>query len=184
MDRLPEWITAIATAATAVAASAAGFIAWVSLRRDAAALPPIIEVSWAWPHEERTIYVAMVFRNRLYETLIIDSIRVVQPKKTTIQSEVPNGRGGTTTVPSTDTKREVKWPIGALGTERSMTQPGAVTYHWFELKPPSTWDGGWLVLQLRISSKALTIRDRRITIKRHIPTTPKTQTDAKASSAG
>jgi hypothetical protein len=52
------------------------------------------------------------------------------------------------------------------------------------LSPPDKWDGGTVKVDLRISSKSLTIRDKRITIKRRISPRPPKQTDEKARSVG
>jgi hypothetical protein len=181
MDRLPEWITSVATAATAVAAAVTGFIAWLALRREAQPLPPVIEISCTWPYKDRTLTLSLVIRNRIYETVTIDSVRVVRPKGMTLNVDIPDGRGGYTSQPTTERERALKWSVGALGTDQSVTQSGDVSYHWLALKPPVDWDGGWIVLEFRISSKALTIRDKRMVIKRQVPTAPKTQTEAKAN---
>lgn len=70
------------------------------------------------------------------------------------------------------------------GTAWSQHGGGDVGYFSFAVWPPASWNGGMLRADLRISSKADTIRDRRITISISTPARPSKQTDEKASMSG
>ena len=50
------------------------------------------------------------------------------------------------------------------------------------LLPPPHWSAGRIKIALRISSRALTIRDKRIVIKRRVSAIQRTQTEANARS--
>jgi hypothetical protein len=84
-----DWITAVSTALTAVAAFAGGAIAWIGLRRDRHAFFPIIEadIKWAKPSgQSRYLILDLIIRNQLYETLTLDTIRVRKPKGSLISA--------------------------------------------------------------------------------------------------
>jgi hypothetical protein len=65
----------------------------------------------------------------------------------------------------------------------SMTGVNVLTRD-FYLWPADFWDGGTLKVALRLSIKALTIRHKRIVIKRRISPRPSRQTDERANNVG
>jgi hypothetical protein len=79
---LADWITASSTAVTAVATAVAGFIAWLAFRRDARSSPPIVEtnIKWADKKLERYIEFRPLIRNQLYETITLDSVKILRPR--------------------------------------------------------------------------------------------------------
>jgi hypothetical protein len=79
--------------------------------------------------------------------------------------------------------------IAPIGFTSDSLHPGvkrkADTYHKeFYISPPDDWGEGSVKIDLRISSKALTIRDRRITIHKRIKPNPISNTDVIANSMG
>jgi hypothetical protein len=68
---LPDWITATATAATALAASIAGLIAWLAFRRDVRASLPIIEADFAWADTNCIAYIWSSVINYMKQSLSI-----------------------------------------------------------------------------------------------------------------
>jgi len=188
--QLSDWITAISTAATAIAATFAGIIAWLSLRRAARAPLPIFEPRFHWSTSEPTIgllQLSLVIRNHLDEAIVVDSVTVKRPRGMTVCSMKYNGYGGAEIKITTDRSSNLGWGVGPPGDYASQAFGGPqrkdVAYQNLYFSVPEGWTGGKAIVVFRVSSMALTIRDKRITITRQVPVAPKTQTEAKASSA-
>jgi hypothetical protein len=185
-DALPDWITAAATAATALASAAAVLFAWLRYRREGRAPLPIIETNLSWDSKDRVV-AKIVVRNQMYETVYVDSVRILSPNGVYIMQEKYNGKGGTDVLPTTDRSQQLEWEIDPLGEVRSsifgrgQMQHSDVAHRWLYFTMPHGWAGGALRLEFRISSAALTIRDKRMVVKRHVPAAIATQTDANAS---
>lgn len=197
MEKFPDWITAVSTALTAVAAIGAGIVAFIGYKRDGQPPLPVIEPTFLWmpPLRGRFIRLDIIARNQLYETIILDSIRIVRPRGMTFATEKqrqlqepPNTR--TRIEKTSDVSRRLEWEIAPIGetathfrgSQFEMTDRTDVHERLFYLSPPEGWDGGIVRIELKLLSKALTIRPRRITIKRQITVAPKMQTEANASS--
>src|SRR5690242_11327226 len=76
----PEWITALATAATAFAAGLTALFGWIGVRRDSRRQLPIVEADVRWNGSGEQVELMLIVRNLLYETLVLHSIAVVAPK--------------------------------------------------------------------------------------------------------
>jgi len=180
---LPNWITAVSTAITGIAAFLTGLFAWLSLRRDRRRDDPIIEANFEWGKSKHAglLGLRVVARNMGYETIVLDSIRVVRPSKMTIcREDYMSGR--LEYFPSPHRKLPLQWTIDPVGSERRVPLTwGDALPHQFYFTPPLGWSSGTVEIELRISSRTLSIRDRRITIKRHVTVAPITKTDASTS---
>lgn len=93
---IADWITAVSTAATAIVAGIAGFIAWLAYRRDARASLPIIEAELMWTKQDVGDYVnlVLIIRNQLYERISLDSAHVRRPKHMTISNTTLTSNSG------------------------------------------------------------------------------------------
>lgn len=193
-----NWITAISTAATAIAAAVAGFIAWQALRRDIVRSLPIVETNLKWISvgDATCLALEIIIRNQLLETISLDTLRIDSPRGSVFggakfvnltgyagqETLAELTRGATNAV----TINQQIDPVGTLRTIASGFPPQKADtwertlYLW----PPEAWDGGIVKVTFRISSKALTIRDKRIARKSRISARPIKQTEAKASKAG
>src|SRR5579863_9219295 len=110
MDKLPDWITAVSTAVTALAAIVAGIIAWLAYHREGRARLPIFEVSHDWDKREdgppRHLF-QVVVRNLMYESITVETVRILKPATATLAREVYNGRGGTNVLDSDDREQNL-----------------------------------------------------------------------------
>lgn len=189
----PEWITAVATGATAFAACIAARIAFLS-RRDVLAPPPVIEATVSrYSHQGDPDFVrfSVTVRNRLDETLIISSVRILKPHGMTFAKAIPSDKPWHPSgryVAMAESTLDGNWsmaPINTVSQSPFAHRLGSTALDVFGsefiLAPPHGWQSGIVSIELRISSAALTICDRRIVVKRHVPAAPKPQTDAKAS---
>jgi hypothetical protein len=175
-----DWITAGATAATALAAIIGGFIAWCGLRRDLNSQLPIVEADFRWMEPAYGEYLALtlVIRNQLYERLVLESARVKRPRHMLISKDTQTGKDGGFggIVKGTLSTVEINRPIAPIGTEtdmfRGMPQRMDVSHVELYLSPPDNWDGGRVIIHLRIASKSLATRPRRVVIKRKIDPRP------------
>ena len=178
---LTDWITAAATVATALATAVAGFAAWRTGRREARSILPIIEptLKRLATASGRHIAVHFVIRNVLYETLIVESARVVSPRATILSKNLQrsldvNARQTEIELGSSN-EANLGWTIGPVGATSAALLPpgmGPRSLDTFTgdiyLTPRPTWKGGEVKIVLVISSKGLTIRRKSVTITRHI----------------
>jgi len=166
---ITDWLTTIATGVTAFAAGLGGLFAWRAYRRDTRHQLPIVELEFRDSSGNKLL--RLLIRNRLPETIDVGTISIRAPRGATLHrdiSEKPSqtlsldqdvGPYGSTVDPiysppdrgliSADTKRidlYVNFPLG--------------------------WKSGNVAIDLLISSRALTLRDKRIVIKR-FTTAPK-----------
>jgi hypothetical protein len=185
---LPDWITATSTGITAVATGAAAFVAWVALRREARASRPIIEPEFYW--FEDYLALKLIIRNQLYETIILDSASVIRPRRSLISKDTKvgpdGGFGGVIKGNSSIIKicREIS-PVGTAREAYSgLMRRTDVSRVDLYLSPPGNWNGGVVKVDLRISSKSLTIRDMRVAINRSVSPKIIKQTDERANNVG
>jgi hypothetical protein len=167
------WITAWATALTAILTGTGGLAAWLSLRRERQRELPIIERSARWSDDHVTVDVTI--RNRLPETITLEEITVLAPRGATIssaygppRSEDP-WRGPGPPVRTTAKTLEKGSEIRPLGTPRGDFHGGDAGRVEFAIWPPASWKQGTLKVALRISSKAGTIRGRRAVLLVVVP---------------
>ncbi len=180
---LPDWITAGATVATALAATVAALAAWQTLRRETKSILPVIEPTLGWMHASwgRYIQVSFVVRNLLYETLIVEEIEVISPRGATVSIELqrsadvnarPSG-----IVPGTSNKVRPDWQVQPFGSEThpSLLPSGfagqaRADVRWDDIYilPPTNWSKGKVKIALLISSRAHTIHKKRVFIEREL----------------
>jgi hypothetical protein len=185
MSSLPDWITAASTAATAIAAFVATIIAWRAYNRDGRAPLPVIEPEFDWSRADGFLSLRVIVRNQIYETVTIESLRVLAPRGATIAQTKPNDKGRSEIIPTADRFRELDWSVAPIG-ETSHSLRGRphrrdVTWEWFYFSLPQSWRGGNVKVEFRISSAMRTIRDRRIVVSRHVKAAPETKIDASAN---
>lgn len=181
----PIWITAGATALTAVLTGTGGFAAWLALNRERQREMPVVERSFTWKDDH--LHLSLTVRNRLAETLVLDSIQIAFPRRSTVSSQhgkITDSYGNPgPPVPGERPLLECRHEVNAYGASRSNHSAGDTAYWSFALWPPAGWTGGRVVVVLRLSSKAETIRSRRIVIKGRVPTDPKTLDGDRAKAA-
>jgi len=68
--QLTDWITAGATAITAVATGVAGLVAYLALRRDSTKELPVVEAILKPAGKSDALSLQAVIRNRIAETLV------------------------------------------------------------------------------------------------------------------
>lgn len=179
MGSVPSWITATATVATAILTGTGGLAAWVVLLRERGKEMPIIERSFRWRDDH--LLVSLVVRNRLHEAITLDSIKVIKPGGATINWPTgPSDRAGDVGPPMAGDGPllNVGYSAAPLGTPRPQHFGSGDTGFWsFSIWPEPSWSGGAIKLVLRISSKAETIRNRRVVIKSMIPAKPSSSND-------
>lgn len=85
---LTDWITAISTAITAIAAAVAGAIAWRALIKDARRSLPIVEadMKWVTAGSVSCVELKVTIRNPLFETMTWDSLQIEQPRRSVFAS--------------------------------------------------------------------------------------------------
>jgi hypothetical protein len=190
---IADWITAASTAATAIAAALAGWIAFAALRRDTKASLPTIETDIRWCAEadgEQYILLEVLIRNPRWETIIIESAKVVAPRNATISDKFKYVNGTMVRqIRGDGSSIDMNVRVGSYGSESDLFSPGRpqrsdICRHEIYLLPPPDWSEGSMRVDLRISSKALTIRHKRIVIRRRIGARPKRQIEENANNQG
>ena len=188
-----DWITAVATAATSLAAGCAAFIAWRAYRRDIKMSEPIVEAEVDWGEAAFADYVCLtlVISNQLDHRITVDSITAVRPKGMYAALETRKDFYGDLVKlqPGLSQKREIGYEIQSFGTSTDFYSPGTtrrydIYKNAFYFSPPGHWNGGPVKFALRISSKAVTARDIRIVIHKRINVVQRMQIDENANSAG
>ena len=184
----------MSTAATGVFAAIGSVIAYRSYKRDIAAGFPRVEPDLKWSHDEvlgSYVGVQIFLVNRLDETLEITSAAVRKPRRSKISlGEWKVNKTGFNSYYATKAKGnnvEMKAEVSEAGSGWNDAGPfgrADRTQLRFCVYPPRRWLGGSLRIDLRISSKALTIRDKRIVVQRRLA--PKTSSikDDVAKSTG
>lgn len=172
------WITAGATVLTAVLTGTGGVAAWLALRRERQKEMPVVERSFYWQDDH--VLLALTVRNRLAETLVLNSIQIASPPRFTVSpphSTSTNLYGDPgPPIRGERSLLECRHEVNAYGSLRSNHSTGDTAYWSFALWPPEGWQGGKVVVVLRMSSKAETIRSRRIVIKGSVPADPRSAT--------
>lgn len=171
---LSGWITAAATGVTAVLTGTGGLAAWIVLRRERRREMPIVERAVRWEGER--LWLVLAIRNRLPETIMLDRIEVTSPREATISPQfgsTVDALGGRT--PSERGTKPHIMPgslISPVGTARNEYTPGDTGYLNFPIWPPVSWSSGELWVALWISSKAGTIRSRRVRFRLRVEERP------------
>lgn len=177
---LPNWITAVATVATAI-------IAYLGFWRTR--VRPVIETNeLLWntsPEQLQYLELRVAVRNPLWETLIIRSVCVKRPKKSTfavLGGPIPYDP----IIQATELhKLKLNWEIGAIGelyeNAPSRYAPSNILYRSIYIIPPPDWLGGEVKIIFCLSSMASTMRDKRIVIRKHVKAAAKRITDDTAS---
>lgn len=180
----PDWITAVSTALTAIAAGAAGIFGYVAFRRESTKQLPLIETTFKPIKNSKAISLHAVIRNRLTETIVVNSLMVTKPLGFRIGKSDPQGMSRDKASAELPLDLEVE-PLGSILRGAPFDgMPDDTAGIRLLLFPPENWSHGLVKLEFCISSKALTIRDKRIVIKRRISAIPATHTDANAKSNG
>jgi hypothetical protein len=176
---LTDWITALSTAATFVAVAIGSWMAFIALQAQNRRLLPTIEPEIQGPYANAEIGDYLIVKlwivNRLDEEIVIDRVRVTEPRKALISrgsvdpARRENGRqaarGSKNIVESNFKIREVGSTF-SLGPDRQ--QPLHKGWLTLFVSPPQGWRSGKLRLDVFVSSNADTIRNKRITIKRYV----------------
>lgn len=193
---LTDWITAVSTAITAIAAAIAGAIAWRALIKDTRRSLPIVEadMKWVMVGSASCVELKVTIRNPLFETITWDSLQIERPRRSVFaKARFANLTGysgqetlveltrGTLNNATINAELDPAGTIrsGPTGRDHKTDMLERTIYLW----PPETWDGGIVKVAFRLSGKALTIRDKRIARKSRISARPAKQTDANANKA-
>lgn len=174
---LSDWITAAATAATALFAAITGWAAMQAYRREVKPDFPVVELDSKWSIEGEIgphIIIRFTILNRLDETLVVQECTIEKPKMVAISDGIISSGG--MLVPSRGVGQRIRLNYNV---HRSETFSFALF-----LSPPEDWHHGEIVAQFLISSKASTIRNKRIVTRSIIPAATHMQTDAKAIKYG
>jgi hypothetical protein len=180
-----DWVTAISTAGTAVAASAAGIAAWLGYRRDSRLWRPVIETKTEWRalSGENCIVSNVIVRNQLRETIVVKSARAIKPRGMTMtDTPVRNRNGGAGE--TVEINRSIN-PVGSntggspLGQALGVQPTDLATFD-FYLLPPPQWSAGRIAVEVRIEMRSVATRAKRMVIKRRITAVNNTHTDANA----
>jgi|SRR6266480_890623 len=171
----PNWITAVATAFTGLTGGIIAGLAWFAVRRDNRAQLPIVEPGHCY-WEGGKIRARIFVRNRLRETLTIESAYVRRPRP----SRIARREDGTFCKVANLTDR-----IRPTG-DGDQVQPNQLQSGpgWLDLwiEPRSGWQSGEIAITLRISSMARTIRHKRIVTKAFVQAPRSSPTAANAKS--
>lgn len=188
-----DWVTAISTATTAMIA---GLAVWFGLLRDKRARLPVVEHDAEWRSLGGEDYICfhVTVRNRLYEMINIRFARVSRPRGATLfdlsmierdhsnrPARLPRSSSATLII-----NRDVR-PIGDVPSRAADEGPfvaSRVDVQFFDiyLRPPPHWSSGRTAIELRISSRASTIRDKRIIIRRRMEAINASNADESARS--
>jgi hypothetical protein len=172
---LTDWITSGSTFGTMIVA---GMAAWATLamyRRDVRREMPIIEPDFGRKTDPTLgdyVEVNLKIVNRLEETLLVSSVTVDRPRSAMITRGGPgvgqSGYRGQVPTPSIKRTIDLDWPVQPSGSYDAKFMEAFVpavrtdvARRTFYLLPPPSWDEGIVRMTLTVSSKALTIRDKR-----------------------
>jgi hypothetical protein len=182
---ITDWLTSGATIATAIGAGLAAWVTFLGYRLAIRRASPVIEPDIYWISSAdtgRCLQIHLTVKNRLDETLRLGRLSIKTPKGCLISLGrwEPQGdnlfpaRGDAAFLDLANAPRPDYREVGPNRESRPI----------LFVCPPSGWAGGKFRAEVRISTKAFTIRDRRIAIQSVVQPDPKMQTDAKASNTG
>jgi hypothetical protein len=184
-----DWITAAATALTAIFAGFGGVAAWLTYRRDVSKDLPIVDADLSWSGE--FILVRMAIRNQLPQIIVLADIQVKRPRGCKVSSGFGYDKSGsydlTQPKPAIGHSAKIGYRISPYGSVRSgqvsgfRDQPADVGRLDIAIFPPSAWLGGRVAIDLVISDRASVTKRRRITIQRRMPPRAHNKTDDAAS---
>lgn len=192
---LTDWTTAISTAITGIFAAVAATVSIAAYRRDTRKGLPIVETHIArfgTAPFGRFIEASVNITNRLDETLTIDAIIIREPKGATL-SEGTIGLGavgyGGLPEPAAGTSNQINpmrkiRPAGAYSVRKGATEPTVAYSLPLYVALPDKWSGGRLTFCVFVSSKAETIRHKRIVTKSEIMADTAQKTAAIANKTG
>jgi hypothetical protein len=186
---LSDWITAAATAATALFAAITGWAAMQAYRHEVKRDLPVVESDFRWstegeigPHSR----LRFTILNRLDETLVVQECEIKKPKRNTISTGIISSNG---IVPSRGVSQRIRLDYNVYRSGTLSSGPpggGSVSSDLLPflifLSPPDDWHRGEIVTQLLISSKASTIRNKRIVIRTMMPAVTHMHQDCNCSS--
>jgi hypothetical protein len=170
-----EWITAASTAITGVFAGIAAWAAWVAVAREKDLSLPIVAPGTAWVKSgvEESLYLSLKITNRLDETLVLEQISVVRPRKAKIalmtrdrDGNVSRSNSATRKLRLDDLKISSRGATFKMMNTVQSLDSTSVEFHVF-LGPG--FSGKAMRLRAAFSSNALTIRERRMTINVRVP---------------
>jgi hypothetical protein len=195
---ITDWITAVSTAITALAAVLASIIGFVEYKRGGRVPLPLIEPTFSWvdPKDGHFLQLHIVIRNQLSETIIFEHMKIRKPRGMTfalLKRESshylgPMGKKRSINFVRTDFPHQpLNWQLSPIGEESAAFRGSQHEMTWrldvhvedLYFSPPRSWNGGEIAIELILLSKALTIRPRRFTIKRRVGAPPGTQADLK-----
>ncbi len=170
-----DWVTAVSTAATGLFVAVGAWATIASSRRDSRRLLPVVEVSNIGGGGDIDFgsFLTVQFRitNRIDETLIVEKIVIEAPRNSRI-SRGENRRvasGAYQTVPAKGETNFLLSPItvnetGAYSNGLGLTQRLDRRTLDAYVVPPKGWSSGTLKFGVFVSSKADTIRHKRIVV--------------------
>lgn len=166
-----DWITATATALTAIFAGFGGLAAWLSYRREVRKDLPVIEAEMSW--SGNFVLTRIRIQNTLPTTLVVVSARVKHPRNCRISPGLEVDRHGrydlTTPKAAANYYTEVNCEIFPFGSADAARLDLAVF-------PLSSWPGGKVAIELTIIDNSSVTRRRRITVQRRMPARPHNNT--------
>jgi hypothetical protein len=187
----PSWtdrVTAVATAVTAFFAAIAAVATVVALYREAKRSLPVIELTTA--ELGALLKLHLKITNRLDETLVIDKISVTKPRDARLSQgkRPPPPTYSNTREPEVGETNFVLSPAivyetGSIST--MMGLPERIDRSVLDLyfSPPENWRGGSLRLDIFVSSRADTIRNKRIVVKKEVKLASAQKSDANINKA-
>ena len=135
---------------------------------------PIIEADFGfeWPYR----VLNLIIRNRLPETIVVTSAKIKRPKGSLISKPEWSSKGGIEIKQPTSNRIDLDFDVAPFGAA-TVGMPGAPMYADTQrcdlyLLFPTEWTSGIVAIDLSISSRALTLRDKRMVIKRFTTAPP------------
>ena len=178
---LTDWITSGATLATAVLAGVGAWISYVGYRWNREQMMPRVEPDFYWGQDiDLGVFIKGDFWivNRLDETLEITSLSVKRPSQANISLGKYNiQQHAYLPVKATRSQIECDYKIEEIGETHSIGGRSDRRCLIFYVFPPPKWLCGTIHVEIFFSSKALTIRNRRVVIKRRMAELPAKRTE-------
>jgi hypothetical protein len=127
----------------------------------------------------------LIIRNRLPETIVVTSAKIKRPKGSLISKPEWSSKGGIEIKQPTSHRIDLDCDVAPFGAA-TVGMPGAPMYADTQrcdlyLLFPTEWTSGIVAIDLSISSRALTLRDKRMVIKRFTTAPPARKIAASAN---
>jgi hypothetical protein len=180
---------------TALVAIVGVWFAVAASRRDARRLLPLVEPYLSGSGHDSTfgdfLKIKLWVVNRLDETLIVEKILIKSPPKSRISMGDCDIGGGRYQGEAAPKLGETNFVLpnaivhekGAISNIAPSPSPGDRQGIEFYLVTPVGWKSGVLCFEVFVSSKAETIRNKRVVVKYDVKAATATKTDATASKA-